>query len=146
MWDVDRDLHLDQRGDAELPDIAIRDRHTEWPFKSSLRGFLEVLYYHDDHEEQRGTAMVLAINSDKVTPRNWSNYLFQRHEESFKPPGALTSHSKARVAFGYQKPLKQVVDLFQDKTQGKNDHGTPYYNVSNYNVRPPVRLPRAQPL
>ena len=135
MWDINREFHLDQRGDAELPDIAIRDKYLEWPFKSSLRGFCEVLYYHDDAEERRGTAMTLAIDGDRVVPRNWSTYLFQRHTESLKPPGALTSLSTAKFSFGYSRPLKEVVGLFQDQSAGKNDHGAPYYNVSNYNVR-----------
>ena len=135
MWDVCGELQLRLPDADDVPDVIVRGRETEWAYRSSLRGFCEVLYYYDDEVAQRGPAalMELAIDGDPVEPRNWTTFLHHATTDMFKAPQALTGHSQAKVTFGYSLPLQTVIELFQDRTHSKNDIGTPFHHVSNYN-------------
>ena len=133
LWNVNEELILHHLDDAPN-DIVVRSRDQKWPFEKTLRGFCEVLYFCDDEELRRSKPMVIAIKDVDVEPRNWSRYLKNSHTATpIKPQGALTLTQRASVTFGYSEPLREVVRLFEDRSAGKNDFGSPYYNIYNYN-------------
>ena len=131
-WNVrtdELDLKVPCEGRMKQPPADIR-LFGKKPFgpkhESSLRAYLEVLYYYDNEIAQR-PVMTMELQGKPIVPRNWSTYLHQQSSASYKPQGAPIA--VAKMAFGYALPLPDVVTIFEDKNSSKSRPGSEYHQI-----------------
>ena len=96
----------------------------------SLRGFLSILYYTDD---ELPAPMEIWLMGKKVTPRNWSSFLYTQGTDKYKPHDH--SGEPAQLRFGHTVPLMELRDNFKLRVGNKEKdlslqtyRGIFYYN------------------
>jgi len=107
FWNVSEELNL--RGNH---DICVAAPPNAWPHETSLRSFLETLYYTDD---DMPPAIKMIVKGSEVKPRNWTRFLCEQGTYTYRPSGGgMTAAPSplATVCFGYQVPLGKLVEEF----------------------------------
>eukprot|EP00962_Isochrysis_galbana_P028077 scaffold8850_cov134-Isochrysis_galbana.AAC.16 len=123
LWNLSAEHQLEQHSQ----DVCFSAAEDAWAHEKSLRGLLEVLYYHDNQTPHKTKVY---IKGGLVVPRNWQQFLrATQHEYSYRPHAASTAHDSerpcARTLFGYAQPLAAVVAEMHGAKSGKRKQGSP---------------------
>ena len=111
---------IEQEHELMADDLVLKGSNYRWQHECSLRSMLEILYYSDDATKP---SMQIFIRGEAVVPRNWSTFL--KHASTTKKyrPHTIDPSTNggerplASITFGYQMPLREIIQVFQSNKQ-----------------------------
>jgi hypothetical protein len=129
QYDVSKedDIRIGPEGQTSEEDIG-----TPVPHETSLRAYLEVLYYADDAVTP---SLKIELRGEPIPPRNWSNYLHEwpeglapyryeprclTEEEKMPPPEGKGAYGVKDVRFGTADHLVDVIRVLKARGVSKS--------------------------